>query len=151
MVPLRTAHALREEGEIMDNCVGSYAGMVAARECLIYSVRRGSHRVATLEVRWYGGARSAPRIVQLEGPGNTNADPAIWEAANEWLAAQEDFFLATTSNIARMSVDATRWKALWLPYINAKGPKALHLDRPDQRALVQLLSDIEQLVDRIRR
>lgn len=147
MVPLRSAAELSEEGQVMNNCVGSYWGMVAARECAIYSVRRGNHRVATMEVRWHGGA---PRIWQLEGPGNVLSDPVIWDVANAWLAEQDGFFHASPSGIANMSVDATRWKALWLPYVNAKGTKALSLERPDQRALGHLLSDIEQLVIRAR-
>lgn len=148
MVPLRSAAELYEEGAIMRNCVGSYVGMVAARECLIFSVRRGSHRVATLEVRWY---RGVPRIWQLEAAGNTTAPQAVWDAVNQWLAAQDGLVMATPANLDRLSVDATRWKALWLPYVTAKGSKALALDRPDQRVLGHLLGDIEQLVTRARR
>lgn len=148
MVPLRSAQDLAEEGRAMNNCVGSYAGMVAARECMIFSVRRGAVRLATLEVRWRGGARPVPWIAQLEGPGNTAADNAIWEAVMAWLAAQEGFFLATPSSVARMSVDATRWKALWMPYVNAKGTKAFTLDRPDHRVLMNLMADIERLTVR---
>lgn len=147
MVPLRSAAELHEEGHVMDNCVGTYAGMVAARECAIYSVRRGTLRVATLEVRWGNGKA---RITQLEGPGNSVADPAIWRAAQAWLAEQEDFFLATPAAIANMRVDATRWKALWMPYVNAMGSQMMQLERPDQRALAKLLIDVEQLVIRAR-
>jgi hypothetical protein len=143
MVPLRSAAQLNEEGGIMNNCVGSYAGMVAARECLIYSVRRGSKRVATLEVRAHGGV---PRIWQLEAPGNTAADPVIWRAVDEWLAEQDHLFIANPANVARLSIDATRWKAIWLPYITAKGPKPIALDRPDQQVLINLLTDIQRLV-----
>jgi hypothetical protein len=143
MVPLRSAAELNEEGDIMNNCVGSYAGMVSARECLIYSVRRGSNRIATLEVRAHGGV---PRIWQLEGPGNTAADPAVWRAVDTWLAEQANLFIATPASIARLSVDATRWKALWLPYVTAKGAKSVALDRPDQQVLVNLLTDIQRLV-----
>jgi len=148
MVPLRSGVDLREEGQLMDNCVGTYVGMVAARECLIYSVRRGRTRVATLEVRWHGGH---PRIWQLEGPGNTSVDPVVYEAANQWLAEQDDLILATANTVANLTVDATRWKALWLPYVSAMGSKALPLDRPDPRALAKLLGDAEQLLGRIGR
>lgn len=148
MVPLRSAAELHEEGDIMNNCVGSYAGMVAARECLIFSVRRGSHRVATLEVRWHGGA---PRIWQLEAPGNTTAAQPVWEAVNQWLASQDGLTMATPATVGRLSVDATRWKALWLPYVTAKGSKTLPLERPDQRVLAHLVGDIEQLVRHTRR
>ena len=148
MVPLRSAAELNEEGDIMHNCVGSYAGMVAARECLIFSVRRGSHRVATLEVRWHGGK---PRIWQLEAAGNTPAPQPVWDAVNLWLAAQDGLMMATPATIGQLAVDATRWKALWLPYVNAKGSKALPLERPDQRVLAHLVGDIEQLVQRARR
>ena len=155
MVPLRSAAALNEEGEAMDNCVGSYAGMVAARECLIYSVRRGRTRVATMEVRWHGGR---PRVWQLEGPGNTSANSVVWEAVNRWLAEQDDLILVTPSTIANLAVDATRWKALWLPYVTAMVSKAegshtetsnvLPLERADPRVLAMLLGDAEQLLGR---
>ena len=147
MVPLRTAAELVEEGQIMDNCVGTYAGMVAARECFIFSVRRGAQRVATLEVRWHGGR---PRIWQLEAPGNMAAPKAVWEAVGQWLAQQDGLAMATSAHVAEMSVDATRWKALWLPYVNAKGSKALALDRADPRVLAHLFDEVEQLVQRAR-
>ncbi|MFT5508776.1 MAG: hypothetical protein ACI89J_001852 [Hyphomicrobiaceae bacterium] len=143
MVPLRSAAELSEEGMIMHNCVGSYAGMVAARECRIFSVRRGSHRVATLEVRWQGGM---PRIWQLEAPDNVTAPQPVWDAVTRWLATQEGLVVADPSAIHSLSVDATRWKALWLPYVNAKGSKSLPLERPDPRVLGHLVEDIGQLV-----
>jgi PcfJ-like protein len=146
MVPLRSAAELDEEGQIMENCVGSYSGMVAERECLIYSVRRGSTRVATLEVRGERDMRGSPRIAQLEGPGNTRAAPVIWTAVNNWLAEQDPSFLGHTASIAFDSVDATRWKALWMPYVSAKGTKMLSLERPDHRQLSGLLADAERLV-----
>jgi hypothetical protein len=149
MVPLRSAAELNEEGQFMDNCVGSYVGTVAARECLIYSVRRGSTRVATLEVRGERGMRGAPRIAQLEGPGNTTAAPVIWASVNNWLAEQDATFLGQPASIAFDSVDATRWKALWMPYVSAKGTKTFSLERPDQRQLSGLLADAEQLVTRV--
>ena len=39
----------------------------------------------------------------------------------------------------RLSMDAPRWKALWLPYVTAKGGKQLPLERPDQQVLANLL------------
>ena len=39
---------------------------------------------------------------------------------------------------------ATRWKALWLPYVTAKGGKQLPLERPDQQVLANLFADIER-------
>lgn len=149
MVPLRSAAELNEEGHFMANCVGSYAGTVASRECLIYSVRRGSTRLATLEVRGERGMRGAPRIAQLEGAGNTTADPVIWAAVNNWLADQGVSFLGQTASKAVGSVDATRWKALWMPYVAAKGTKTFSLERPDQRQLSALLAEAERLVTRV--
>lgn len=148
MVPLRSATELDEEGRMMNNCVGSYAGMVAARECLIYSVRRGSQRVATLEVRWHGGM---PRIWQLEAPNNNVAPQAIWDAVNQWLADQDGLTVANAASVEGLSVDATRWKALWRPYVTAKGSKALPLERPDRRVLAHLVDDIGQLIARTQR
>ena len=99
-------------------------------------------------MRWHGGK---PRIWQLEAAGNTQAPQPVWDAVNLWLAAQDGLMMATPATIGQLAVDATRWKALWLPYVNAKGSKALPLERPDQRVLAHLVGDIEQLVQRARR
>jgi hypothetical protein len=144
-VPLLTAEDLREEGRIMRNCVGSYAGMVAARECAIFSIRRGSFRAATLEVRWDRFGNHGPWIAQIEAAGNTRAPDAIIEFAKEWLREQDDRVHVSQIRAGRISMDATRWKALWLPYVTAKGGKHLPLERPDAHGLANLLADVEGL------
>ncbi len=143
IIPLVSSGELRAEGEAMDNCVGSYAGMVAARECFIYSVRRGSRRVATMEVRDHG--RRGPVITQLEGPSNTLAGRALWDACEDWVCNQGGRFVSPSA-LARLNADATRWKALWMPYIAAKGEKGLLTVHPDANALRQLTSEVDRLV-----
>ena len=144
-VPLLTAEELREEGRIMMNCVGSYAGMVAARECAIFSIRRGSFRAATLEVRWDRYGNHGPWIAQIEAPGNTRAPEPVVEAAKQWLSEQDGLVHVSQVRNGRLSMDATRWKALWLPYVTAKGGKHLPLERPDGQVLANLLADVDRL------
>lgn len=144
-VPLLTAEDLREEGRIMKNCVGSYAGMVAARECAIFSIRRGSFRTATLEVRWDRYGQRGPWIAQIEAAGNTRAPDAVVEVAREWLSEQDNLVHVSQIRDGRLTMDATRWKALWLPYVTAKGGKHLPLDRPDANVLANLIADIDGL------
>ena len=151
IVPLRTAHELWEEGEVMNHCVGSYASAVAGGECLIFSVRRGARRIATLELRWCYGRRHPPVLNQLQGPGNTPVDPAVHRAVNDWLSTQDNLMLTAPAMIGRISVDATRWKAMWGPYVAARGRKSLLGDRPDHHVLLKLCHEIEMLVDVERR
>ena len=144
-VPLVTAEDLREEGRIMNNCVGGYAGMVANRECAVFSIRRGAFRAATLELRWDRYGNHGPWIAQIEAADNTAAPEAVVEAARQWVSEQDEFVHASGLRGGRLSMDATRWKALWLPYVTAKGGKQLPLERPDQQVLANLFADIERL------
>jgi hypothetical protein len=144
-VPLVTAEDLREEGRIMNNCVGSYAGMVANRECAIFSIRRGAFRAATLEVRWDRYGNHGPWIAQIEAAGNTAAPETVVAAARQWVSEQDEFVHVSHVRSGRLTMDATRWKALWLPYVTAKGGKQLPLERPDQQVLANLFADIERL------
>lgn len=144
-VPLVTAEDLREEGRIMNNCVGSYAGLVANRECAIFSIRRGAFRSATLEVRWDRYGNHGPWIAQIEAAGNTAAPETVVEAARQWVREQDEFVHGSGLRGGQLSMDATRWKALWLPYVMAKGGQQLPLERPDQQVLVNLFADIERL------
>ena len=146
-VPLLTAADLREEGRVMMNCVGSYAGMVQARECAIFSIRRGDFRAATLEVRGDRFDNHAPWIAQIEAPGNQPAPQAVMRAAEQWLGEQAEFVHVARADAGRLAMDATRWKALWLPYVTAKGTKQLPLERPDAQVFANLLADVDRLVE----
>lgn len=68
-VRLTTASALTREGQLMRNCVGSYATRVAKRNCVIYSLRDSGNRPhATIEI-----VRGT--VQQVQGVGNSVPSP----------------------------------------------------------------------------
>ena len=142
---LRTAAELDEEGRAMNHCVGDYVHLVRSGECLIYSVRRGNQRMATLELRWSKGRHRAPVINQLQGYANQPVDRDLRRAVDAWLVGHGGVMPATPSFIDNVSLDTTRWKAFWQPYVNACGTKLVTPDRPDHQLLRRLAHGQERL------
>jgi hypothetical protein len=118
-IPLLTPSDLREEGDKMNNCVATYAAKVAAGACLIYSIRCGRQRVATMEI---APRRGAPVIVQLLAAGNTDAGEDVWRAAYGWLSKQGEYPFAAGDAIVLVPVIPSRWEAIWRPYWEAAAP-----------------------------
>jgi hypothetical protein len=80
--PLRTAAELREEGEVMQHCVGSYDGKVLRGECHVYRVLEPER--ATLALRWQSSRRQW-EIAQLRGTGNRAVGFETRRAIRDWL------------------------------------------------------------------
>jgi hypothetical protein len=141
-VPLRSAEELREEGDRMDHCVATYAAKAAAGACMIYSIRRGGKRVATMEIV---PGRGAPVIAQLFGPGNIDPGEAVKRAAAGWLAKRGRYPAATADRIAELPVRPSRWEAVWKPYCAAKPQFSAYLLRGAAEALARLDADMQAL------
>jgi hypothetical protein len=141
-LPLRSAEELREEGERMDHCVATYAAKAAAGACMIYSIRRGGKRVATMEIV---PGKGVPVIAQLFGPGNTDPGEAVQRAAQGWLAKRGRYPAARAERIADLPVRSSRWQAVWQPYCAAKPQFSGYLLRGAREALVRLDADIQAL------
>ncbi len=137
--PLLTPEDLQNEGQRMNNCVATYAHKVASGDCLIYSIRRGSERVATLEIT---SGQGAPVIAQLLAAGNTKASEDVWRAASVWLSKQGQYPFATRQAMARAPIVASRWDAIWRPYCEEKLRFRPLLAEPTMRTLVDLRQDI---------
>lgn len=121
MVALRTRQQLREEGRAMNHCVGDYANAVAAGDCLIFSIRNGDKRLATLEIRCTM-RRNVYSIIQLQGPGNTRASEEVWDFTRRWVDRYSvDPAGALGSEDEEFTVKADQWEQLWKPYMAAKG------------------------------
>lgn len=117
IVALKTAADLDEEGRVMNHCVGTYAGEVARGDCLIFGVRQNGQRIATVEVRGSAADGGMPRIVQIQGPGNSRVDAAIVERARAWLIANaSDPLAAADLDPALTLVEEAKWRQLWSPY-----------------------------------
>jgi hypothetical protein len=140
--PLLTGNDLREEGDKMNNCVATYAAKVAAGACLIYSIRRGGHRVATMEV---APRQGAPVIVQLLAAGNANVGEDVSRAAHGWLSKQGEYPLAVGDAIICVPVVPSRWDAIWRPYWEERPQFKACLADPGMRTLVNLRQDMNAL------
>lgn len=120
IVPLTTARELEQEGDRMNHCVASYAGMVANRQCLIFSVRDAKRRVATLDVRWRN-RQADPVINQMLGPSNAEVAPEIWLAVRQWLTRHGGSPSLSAGTAGGLPVDPNRVRAIFEPYYKAKG------------------------------
>lgn len=117
IVALSTAADLDEEGRVMSHCVGSYAGEVARGECLIFGVRIDGQRIATMEVRGSVAHGRMPRIVQIQGPGNSTVDAGVVDRARVWLMEHaSDPVAAADADQTLSLVDEGKWRQLWAPY-----------------------------------
>lgn len=138
--PRVTAEELRREGEIMANCVGTYARPVELGECLIYAIRKGGSSVATLEIVADGQRPGQGRIAQLEGPGNTDAPVQVRRAAETWLKRLGDCPLGAGGGLADGPVDPDLWRRAWADYAAEKGRNAGLFGEPEpDRALFERL------------
>lgn len=121
MVPLRTGPQLREEGRVMNHCVGTYAHLVASGECQIFSVRKGEIRLATMEIRRHG-QRKAYGIIQLQGPGNSRVPEPVPSFARSWVERySNDPASALVADDEEFTIAPAAWRQLWSPYADAKG------------------------------
>lgn len=144
-LPLQTPGELSEEGDSMNNCVESYAGKVAAGSCLIYSIRRGGKRVATMEITPCLAQKRKGRIAQLERAGNTGADEPLRRAAESWLAKRGAYPFAVLGRFAEMQIHEGRWKTLWEPFCEAKPEIGRMLRDPKPETLQRIEKDLKVL------
>lgn len=128
IVALQTPADLFDEGRVMNHCVGTYAQDVASGRCLIFGVRINGQRVATMEVVGSVARGETPKIVQIEGPGNTKVAPAVAERARTWLFENaSDPVSASDADPALALVDRRKWDAVWSP-VREQVPAALSED-----------------------
>ena len=67
---LLDTQALKEEGRLMQHCVGSYSQACMQQRSLIYAVSRAGERMGTLEM--YAASPKEWRVVQFKGRRNLN-------------------------------------------------------------------------------
>ncbi len=145
IVPLRTKVDLVDEGQRMINCVADYAGSVASGECLIYSVRRGNHHVATLEVQPAHAMDGTADVVQLLGPCNGDVDEGISRAVQTWLGRQGSYPYSGSHKFVLAGFDNRRWDELWHPFWEAHGQSGAPGGRRGSWLPFQVNRALEQL------
>lgn len=143
-LPLMNPEDLREEGDKMENCVATYARKAGAGACLLYSVRRGGKRLATMEIVPRPGTPHIATIAQLLGRGNIAVPEDISRAAAGWLAKRGRYPAIKASRIADLPVRINRWKAVWQSYCAAKPQFSACLMNPGQ-AIARLDTDLREL------
>jgi hypothetical protein len=142
--PLLHPDDLRKEGEHMFNCVATYWEKAARGACLLYSVRRGGNRVATMEIAPCAMRSGAPVIAQLLGPGNRAAGELVWRAASTWLARQGRY-PAAPCGLGGRQVHWGRWQEFWRPYRQARPGFGERLAEPGPAALSRLRRQLDEL------
>lgn len=87
VVPLTDSVQLHEEGRRMHHCVSTYANRCADGDSRVFSLRRGTSRVATLELARESKGKSVSwRINQVRGHCNSAVSASVTKLAQEVLA-----------------------------------------------------------------
>ncbi len=150
MVALMSRAELFDEGRVMDHCAASYAGLVESGQCLIFSVRSGQQRIATLEIRRMRGGRREFGIVQLMGPQNRPVARPVAEAVQSWMVRHaQNPLVGARRGGAIQPVDPKRWNAIWDPYLEAK-PALRTRDVATYQGLMQQAGALAQLQQVVR-
>ena len=79
-IELTNSQSLRDEGDAMSHCVGSYSLSCFDGHAVIVSLRDGTGRKATIEVD-----PLSRYLMQVQGPCNAEPPKAIRSVANVWL------------------------------------------------------------------
>ena len=116
-VALRTVEDFIAESEALENCLDQYADQLHSGLTAVFSIRKGTRRVACVEIGLHDEEVSMPNIVQLRAARNRRAPPEIWQATYGWLGGQR---LAPLSPLRHAPKPMQRIEArrqLWSPYL----------------------------------
>jgi hypothetical protein len=84
IVPINSLKDLIQEGEEMDNCVGSYIGKIASGHSFIYRVLEPER--ATLEIIRELSVNSY-MVAQLKLQSNEEPSDGTWNVVRKWMEA----------------------------------------------------------------
>ena len=116
-VALRTVEDFIAESEALENCLDQYADQLHTGLTAVFSIRKGSRRVACVEIGLHDEEVSMPNIVQLRGVRNRRAPPEIWQATYSWLGGQRLAPLSPMRHAPRPLQRIEARRALWSPYL----------------------------------
>lgn len=109
-----------EESQAMQNCADQYADRLARDRCRLFSVRRGTQRVATLEIGPHPRETGVLAITQLKARHNMPATVDVWQAAHAWLASQTRLKRLPPMLPPDRPLKAETWDELMAPYRQKK-------------------------------
>lgn len=120
-VPLRNVEDLAEEARAMNHCVMTYGQGLGAGHYRLWSMRKNSARVATIQIGRYG-SDPHPVILQLSGPNNEPCARDVWWSARTWVHSHgPDIVLPDAASTEFEDQSRPRWSRLWKPFWHAKG------------------------------
>jgi PcfJ-like protein len=116
-VALRTVDDFIAESEALENCLDQYADQLHTGLTAVFSVRKGTRRVACVEIGLHGEEVTMPAIVQLRAARNRRAPPEVWQAAYSWLGSQRLEPLSPLSHAPKPLKRIAARRQLWNPYL----------------------------------
>jgi hypothetical protein len=115
-LPLNSVAAITDEADAMHNCLRTYGYSLAHNRSRLWSVRRNGERIATLRVGIMH-RDPLPKIIELEGAGNTKASRELWWIARQWLQSHDLLQIDTQEHRWNTApLDRATWLSLWRPY-----------------------------------
>ena len=118
-VALRTVEDFIAESEALENCLDQYADQLNAGLTAVFSIRKGSRRVACVEIGLHDEEVTMPNIVQLRAARNRRAPPEVWQATFSWLGGQRLEPLSPLRHAPKPLKRIEARRELWRPYLEA--------------------------------
>lgn len=146
--PLTDQKQVLEEAQAMQNCADQYADRLSRDKCRLFSVRRGAHRVATLEIGQHPREAGILTITQLKARHNMPASIEVWQAAHGWLASQPGLKRLQSVVGPERPFNTKLWNNLLGPYREACHGAPWLTRTPDQTAFMRMDANLAELAKR---
>jgi hypothetical protein len=101
----------------LENCLDQYADQLHAGLTAVFSIRKGTRRVACVEIGLHEEEVTMPTIVQLRGARNRRAPPEVWQATFSWLGGQRLEPLSPLRHAPKPMKRVEARRKLWSPYL----------------------------------
>ena len=116
-VALRTVDDFIAESEALENCLDQYADQLHTGLTAVFSIRKGTRRVACVEIGLHDEEVTMPTIVQLRAARNRRAPPEVWQATFSWLGGQRLEPLSPLRHAPKPLKRIEARRELWKPYL----------------------------------
>jgi hypothetical protein len=116
-VALRTVDDFITESEVLENCLDQYADQLHGGLTAVFSIRKGTRRVACVEIGLHEEEVTMPTVVQLRALRNRRAPPEVWQATFAWLGGQRLQPLTPERHVPKPFKRLAARRELWKPYL----------------------------------
>ncbi|MEO1543192.1 MAG: hypothetical protein AAFR75_04140, partial [Pseudomonadota bacterium] len=147
-IALTDQFEILEEAQAMQNCADQYADRLSRDKCRLFSIRRGHHRVATLEIGPHPREAGVLAITQLKARHNMPASIEVWQAAHSWMASQTGLKRLQSVVGPERPFNIQLWNKLFAPYREACNTAPWIPQRPDQAAFLHMDASLADLAKR---